>query len=206
MLKVLNLRNLTGKIYIAVSGGSDSMAALHFLMSGGREVEVLHFNHMTDYGHRAECFVRNFCQMNNIKIHISRAKEMPQSSKESSWRDMRYEFFSNFVDAPIVTAHNLDDSIETWAMASFREGVCKTIPYSRNNVIRPFLLNRKSAMVDWCVRKAVPWIEDESNQSSDYTRNMVRNEMMPFILRINPGIDKLVRKKIIEACKEAGIE
>jgi len=76
-------------------------------------------------------------------------------------------------------------------------GTAKVIPMIRNNVLRPFLTTRKRVFENWCRIYAVPFIEDESNYDTKYMRNYIRNEMMPHVLRVNPGIHKLV-KKIVE--------
>jgi tRNA(Ile)-lysidine synthase len=68
----------------------------------------------------------------------------------------------------------------------------------RNNVLRPFLTTRKSEFIRWCIHHNVPWIEDHSNMDTKYTRNYIRNEMMPHVLKVNPGIHTLV-KKIVES-------
>ena len=46
--------------------------------------------------------------------------------------------------------------------------------------------------------KNVPWIEDESNLDTAYTRNYIRNEMMTNVLKVNPGIHKTIAKKVTE--------
>ena len=75
-------------------------------------------------------------------------------------------------------------------------GQGKIIPYRNGNVIRPFRLTEKSQFVDWCKRHDVDWIEDQSNTDTKYMRNYIRHEVMPKILKINPGINKVVAKKV----------
>jgi tRNA(Ile)-lysidine synthase len=75
-------------------------------------------------------------------------------------------------------------------------GKGKIIPYTNQNVIRPFRLNRKSEFENWCRRFNVPWIEDQSNQDTKYMRNFIRHEVMPKVMVINKGIHKVVAKKV----------
>ena len=107
---------------------------------------------------------------------------------------MRYEFFSKF-DFPIITCHHLDDCVETYLFSCLR-GFQSVIPYSKRNVIRPFLLNEKSVFYKWCEGKNVPFVEDESNLSVDYSRNRIRHNIVPEALLVNPGLKTVVKKMI----------
>lgn len=187
---------LPRKLYLACSGGVDSMAALDFLRRK-HHIDVLHYDHGTAHGERARDFVANYCAKNNIGIRIDSVKETipPGPSREEWWREKRYTFFDNYQNHPVVTCHHLDDCVETWVWSSLH-GTSKYIPYRRGNVIRPFRLTRKRNFELWCGLNNVPWIEDHSNRDTHYTRNYIRHEMMPHVLRINPGIHKTIAKKV----------
>jgi tRNA(Ile)-lysidine synthase len=75
-------------------------------------------------------------------------------------------------------------------------GEGKVIPYQNENVIRPFRLNRKHEFINWCKRKDVSWIEDKSNLDTSYIRNYIRNNIVEQLLVINPGLHKVIAKKI----------
>jgi tRNA(Ile)-lysidine synthase len=189
---------LPRKVYLACSGGVDSMAALDFLRRN-HHVTVLHFNHMTSHGAKAQEFVYNYCNQNDIEFNTSYAKGTipPGPSKEAWWREQRYAYLDKFQDAPVITCHHLDDCVETWIWSSLN-GTGKFIPYRRNNVIRPFRLTRKRDLELWCNLHNVPWIQDDSNEDIHYTRNYIRHEMMPNVLKVNPGIHKTIGKKVKE--------
>lgn len=189
---------LPRKLYLACSGGVDSMAALDFLRRN-HIVEVLHFDHGTAHGEQAKEFVVNYCIKNNIAFKVDCVKQTipPGPSKEEWWRERRYEFFDHYQDHPVITCHHLDDCVETWVWSSMH-GTGKWIPYRRGNVIRPFRLTRKRDFEMWCRIHNVPWIEDSSNEDIHYTRNYIRHEMMPHVLRVNPGIHKTIAKKVRE--------
>jgi tRNA(Ile)-lysidine synthase len=195
MIKVQS--KLPKKLYLACSGGVDSMAALDFLRRK-HDIKVLHFNHGTAHGDLAERFVRDYCRANNISYIIDRVKQTcpPGPSREAWWREKRYEFLHRYDVAPVITCHHLDDCVETWLMSSMH-GTGKWIPYRNRNVIRPFRLNRKRDFEMWCALQNVPWIEDDSNEDIHYARNFIRHEMMPSVLKVNPGIHKTIRKKIV---------
>ena len=193
MIKVLG-KIPKGEFGIACSGGVDSMAILDFLLNGGYQPYVLYFNHNTDHGQVAEDFVTKYCQDKGLKLFTGRTELSPKSNKEKIWSDLRYEFFSKF-DFPIITCHHLDDCVETYLFSCLR-GFQSVIPYSKRNVIRPFLLNEKSVFYKWCEGKNVPFVEDKSNLSVDYSRNRIRHNIVPEALLVNPGLKTVVRKMI----------
>lgn len=189
-------------ISVAVSGGVDSMAALDFLRRN-HTVRVMHFNHDADNADEAEDLVVEYCNKHNIEYLVGHLRswmyEKPQGmSQEEYWREARYRFLDSgnpsIVD-PVITCHHLDDCVETWIWSSLH-GESKLIPYRRNVVIRPFRLTRKRDFELWAAFNNVPYVHDTSNNNLNYTRNYIRNEMMPHVLRVNPGIYKTVQKKV----------
>ncbi len=193
MIKVLG-QIPKGEFGIACSGGVDSMAILDFLVKGRYNPHVIYFNHNTEHGNLAEKFITEYCSNNNLNLFVGRTELKPTSNKEKIWSDLRYEFFSKF-DFPIMTCHHLDDCVETYIFSCLR-GFQSVIPYSKGNVIRPFLLNEKSVFEKWCKQKMVPFIQDESNDCLDYSRNRIRHQIVPESLLVNPGLKTVVKKMI----------
>jgi len=196
------LGKLPSSVYLACSGGADSMAILDFLIKGGRDVIVLHFNHGTNHGAEAETFVKEYCENNSIEIRVGQVSN-PKASGESPeeyWRNERYSFLSEFVDRKIIMVHHLGDQVENWLFTSIRNGNPTLIPYKRCSVdaviIRPFLITKKEVFESWCERKKVPYVVDPSNFSDKYARSYIRKELVPRAMKINPGIHKLIKKKV----------
>ena len=189
---------LPRELYLACSGGVDSMVALDFLRRK-HDVRVLHFNHGTEHGRKAEKFVVDYCREQGINYIVERVREKetipPGASKEAWWREKRYAFFDKYDVHPIVTAHHLDDCVETYIFSCLR-GFQSVIPYSRSNIIRPFLMNEKSLFETWCSDKGVPFIQDDSNDCLEHSRNRIRHEIVPEALKVNPGLKTVVRKMI----------
>lgn len=184
-------------VYVACSGGVDSIATAHFLMNN-HDVTLLFFDHGTETSYDALEFVKDFAVSNAVKLEVgnlSRLKENHESLEEY-WRKERYNFFHSF-DREVITSHHLDDCVETWIWSSLH-GEGKIIPYRNKNVIRPFRLNRKSQFINWCKRKKVSWIEDTTNQDTKYMRNYIRHEIVPKTLVVNPGIHTVIAKKIAQ--------
>jgi tRNA(Ile)-lysidine synthase len=195
MIKLLN--SLPKKLTVALSGGVDSMALLDFL-SRKHDVNAAFFHHGTENSAKAWEFVSSFCEQRKINLKtglIGSPDRKKGQSKEEHWREQRYTFLSSC--ETVVTGHNLDDCVETWVWSSLH-GTPKLIPYSRGNVLRPLLCTRKAKLIEWCQKNNVPWVEDQSNTDTKYTRNFIRHELMGGILKVNPGIHKLIHKKIVE--------
>ena len=191
------LEKVPDRVYLACSGGADSMAALDFLNNGRRNVTVAHFNHGTPHSEIADSFVTSYCKSSSIpmvKKAISREKN-PRESWEEYWSDCRNSFF-NSLDAPVVTAHHLDDVCEWWVFTSLH-GNPRLIPSKNKNVLRPFLTTPKSSLVSWCDRRRVPYVEDPSNNDNKHHRNLIRNNIMKHAFKINPGLHKTIFKKLV---------
>jgi tRNA(Ile)-lysidine synthase len=193
---------LKRKINVACSGGVDSIAVVDFLLNG-HDVNLLFFDHGTETSKDAlEFLTEEFIPNKKIPEHrkltfevgtITRTKKVRESWEEY-WRNQRYEWFHSFEDE-VITCHHLDDCVETWIWSSLN-GEGRIIPYRNRNVIRPFRFNRKQEFINWCNRKGVAWIEDASNDDTKFMRNFIRQELMPKALVVNPGLHKVIRKKV----------
>lgn len=186
-------------ITVAFSGGVDSVAAVDFL-SKNHKVTCAFFHHRTENSTKAHGFVSEFCEDRKLPLVIGiLSKEKPKNkSMEEHWRDERYKFLNNF--PTVVTAHHLDDCIETWLWSSMH-GKPTLIPHTRGNVIRPFLTTPKSEFFDWCVRKNLSFCHDTSNDDDNYIRNYIRKYITPHAYHVNPGLDKVIKKMVTDACK-----
>ena len=193
--------NLSRELFVACSGGVDSMATLDFL-SNNHEVTVCFFDHGTGPSREALEFVSE--QTKKYKCgfiygKITRDKHSKESMEEY-WRNERYKFFHS-INGTVLTGHHLDDCVETWVWSSMH-GEGKIIPYANKNVIRPFRGTRKRDFQLWADLKNVPYIEDDTNKDVCYTRNYIRHKMMPNVLRVNPGIHKTIAKKVKQDVKQ----
>ena len=190
------------RVSVAVSGGPDSMAALDFVCRGLRDVQVLHFDHGTPHARDARAFVEDYCKNARLNLIVSglQREKGPQESPEEYWRSERIRFFKEQSNhGPIVTAHHLDDAIEWWIFTSLH-GDPRMMPIENHEtgIIRPFLMTEKAELISWCRKRSVPYVEDPSNNSRDYMRNRIRHDIMPHALHVNPGLKKVIRKKLLQ--------
>ncbi len=189
-------------VEVALSGGSDSMAALYFLKSSNRHVTAAFFHHGTETSEKSYERVVEACRLLEVPLRIGRITSHGSEVKnlEATWRKERYEFFS-YSENPVVTAHHLDDAVEWWIFSSLH-GEGKLIPRIRDGYLRPFLLCRKFDLTQICDKHNVDYYEDKTNFLQDRPRVLIRNKMMYDCLKINPGLHKVVKKKYLKEIED----
>lgn len=186
-----------GQVYVALSGGVDSVVLAHFL-SKTRQVHCLHFNHGTPNAPLFEKFCTEFCAKYELSLtigNISQEKHKDQSWEEF-WRINRYAFLKSF-NQTVLTAHNLNDQVENWIWSSLH-GNPRLMPYKNGCIERPLIATSKEAIKQYAEYKQLEWIEDPSNQDVEYMRNFIRHELLPKALVVNPGLFKVVYKKMLQ--------
>jgi len=183
---------------VAVSGGVDSMVLVDFLMNAGHKPDLLFYHHNTKTSDEALDFLLHFSEEKKLNLITGRLiEEMPKGeSLENWWREKRYDFFDKY-NGTIALAHHLNDAVETWIFNSIH-GNPRTIPYQRGRyIIRPLLTTTKKEIVNWSKAKNVKFVEDKSNMDQKFARNRIRHSIIPEVLKVNPGIEKVVKKMII---------
>lgn len=186
---------LPRELYVACSGGVDSMAAVSFLQKN-HKLHLIFVDHKTQTSKEAKEFLKSKFREDLLVFEID--ENVPNGiSQEEHWRNQRYRVFHQIgsQNKTVVTCHHLDDCVETWIWSSMH-GNGKIIPYRNRNVVRPFRLTQKQEFVKWCTRRNIEWVEDNSNKDTKYTRNYIRHEFMPHVLTVNPGIQKVIAKKV----------
>lgn len=188
---------LPRQLYLAVSGGVDSVVALDFL-ANNHDITVVHVNHNEGNSEKATKLVLSLVKKYKCDYRIYYPGNLKQKheSLEEYWRNQRYSAF-HFMNEPVITCHHLNDCVENWVWTSLH-GEGKIISYANKNVLRPFRLNNKRVFIDYAIKHDLKWIEDESNKDLSLTRNYIRQVMMPHVLHVNPGIEKTIKKKVKE--------
>lgn len=182
---------------LACSGGIDSMVVLDFLRKYPKnKFRLLYMNHGTEHGNEAEAFLKYISNKFSLELIVGNIKneKVKGQSPEEYWREERYNFFNNFKE-PIITAHHLNDVLETWIFSCLN-GNPKLINYQRNNVIRPFLLVSKEQIKQWADKNCVEWIEDKSNNETKYSRNKIRHNLIPIAKEVNQGLETMIKNKL----------
>ena len=192
---------------VAVSGGPDSMAVLHWLTKGAKDriKNIIHVDHGTgEFANSARIVTRDYVKSLGLedlfRVHYINTARPKYQSKEHFWREQRLQFFSLYQEYPTVTAHNLDDCVEEYIMNKMvRFGPGNTIKYNGpSNVARPFRCWTKMDMKLYCKENKVPYLDDPSNEDIRFTRNRIRRIIVPNLLSLNPGLFNQVRKMILK--------
>lgn len=195
----------SGRIGLAVSGGSDSVALAFLLTKGGKKRNVakrfvvLH----VDHGLRPESkeeyrFVRALARRLGVPFKGIHTKVVRRGgeSLEMAARRVRLAFFEKCMKSleldAIATGHHMDDMAETFLMKLRRASLCGMRERSEVGgirFVRPLLGCRDSELREYLVRYGEEWREDASNGDVSIERNRVRHEVIPFLERtLDPHI------------------
>ena len=194
-----NLIEKGDSIVSAVSGGSDSVFMLEMLLAIKSDYElniiVCHVNHglRGAEAQRDEDFVKKLEEKNGLIYEVEHidmagyAKEHSLTCEEAG-RKLRYLFFEEIKEKykadKVAIAHNENDVAETIFLNIFRgtglDGL-ESIPLRRDFYIRPILCFEKSEILDFLKENNIHYVDDSTNFTNDYKRNMIRNEIIPFI-------------------------
>jgi len=206
-IKKYNLIETGDKIVLGVSGGPDSISMLHILNEIKNEykieIYVAHINHMIrEEADEDEKYVQQYCKNNNIEFFDKRidVQEIAHNQKigtEEAGRNIRYEFFEEVLQEvganKIAIAHNKNDKIETIIMNLLRgsglSGLKGIEPIRDNKFIRPLIECERQEIEQYCEEQKLNPRIDKTNFENDYTRNKIRNIVIPYIKeQFNPNV------------------
>lgn len=168
------------KYIVAVSGGVDSMVLLDMMVrSGAGELIVAHFDHgiRPDSRHDAT-FVGSIAKQHGLHFETKREELGPKAS-EALARERRYAFLRHLAkkhDAKIVTAHHLDDLVETVAINVTRGTGWRGLAALDSDITRPLLDMEKAELLNYATKRGITWHEDSTNASAAYLRNRLRQK------------------------------
>lgn len=212
-IETYNLIEKNDKIVIGVSGGPDSICLLHVLYGLkeklGIEIVVAHVNHMLrDVADLETEYVQNFCKKLGIECYVKKADilEISKTLKkgtEEVGRQVRYDFFDEVAKKTnsnkIATAHNSNDRAETVILNILRgsglSGLKGIEPIRDNKYIRPLINTDRQDIENYCNDNKLEPKYDKTNNENIYTRNKVRNTVIPYIKKeFNPNIIKTINR------------
>lgn len=206
-IKKYKLIEAGDKIVLGVSGGPDSISMLNILNEIKDELKfeiyVAHINHMIrEEAIDDEKYVQEYCEKSNIQFFVKRAdvEQIAKTKKmgtEETGRKIRYDFFEevmkNVGANKIAIAHNKNDKIETIIMNLLRgsaiSGLKGIEPIRDNKYIRPLIECERQEIEKYCNDNKLKPRIDKTNFENDYTRNKIRNIVIPYIEKeFNPNI------------------
>ena len=188
------------KILLAVSGGIDSICMTHLFKESGIKSGIAHCNFRLreEESDMDEDFVRQLAQKYNFPffvMHFNTADyaRLQKISIQMAARELRYNWFENLRKlhgfSMIATAHNADDSIETFFINLLRgtgiQGLTG-IKVKNDHLIRPLLFACRNEIEDYCRNQNLEFRIDSSNNSDKYLRNRIRHSLIPLLSEMNP--------------------
>ena len=185
--------NQRGNFYIALSGGLDSTVLLHLMHSLRKEYQfeltALHVNHQLQLSSDSwEEHCIELCNAMDIPIHTTRLTL--SSNSEVAAREARYQWFSEEIvpGSALLTAHHRQDRAETFLFNLMRGSGSAGLsslrairPFHGSKLVRPLLVLSREQVRDYAMVHQLKWVEDPSNQLTSYSRNQIRQNVVPIL-------------------------
>ena len=200
-------KHLKGRtLYVACSGGVDSVILFHLMRLISEKVNLLHVNYnLRGVESEKDCaFVSELAKEYSVPVFIKEVDTNAYLDKyggnlQEVARDIRYNFFEEYLskdkDALLVLGHHADDQVETFFQHLARKsgilGMSCMLDVDRQ-LIRPLLTYSKEAIYSLAALHNWKWREDSSNLEIKYTRNKLRNEFIPQMEREIPTLKESV--------------
>lgn len=196
-------------VWVAVSGGVDSMVLLHVLQALGHPCRVAH----VDHGLRGEAsdgdraFVEAHCAKYGLPIEVARVDvkaraEVTGESKQMAARALRRTWFHELIERgpqKLATAHHADDAVETFFLGLIQGMGARgwgSIPVQKDGIIRPLITVTRDEILAYARAHDIRWREDASNTEEAYLRNRVRHELLPMLEGWRPGTQRTVARNV----------
>jgi len=200
-IKKENLFSHHDRLLVAVSGGLDSVVLCELLYRAGFDFVIAHCNFRLrgEESDRDERFVVQVAEKYGKNVLVKAfdtsvyAAERKLSIQVAA-RQLRYDWFREVLEdwgaGNVLTAHHLDDNIETLLMNFFKgtgiSGLRGMLP-RQGIVVRPLLFTGRAALQQFALETGLIWVEDSSNESDKYTRNYFRHRIIPGIEEVFPN-------------------
>lgn len=200
---LLNHNKKDYKYLLAISGGVDSMVLLDLFRQTATQFQVAHCNFQL---RGADAFadedlVRHYCGKHQIPFHsiqfnVEEFKATGNYSTEMACRILRYNWFDKIIKQNnldyLVTAHHLNDNIETFMINLSRGTGIKGLigmQIENNKIFRPLLHLTKEQILTYAKINNLVWHEDYTNLTDEYTRNKIRHHITPILNEIHPKFE-----------------
>ncbi|MBQ9513442.1 MAG: tRNA lysidine(34) synthetase TilS [Clostridia bacterium] len=200
-------------VAVAVSGGKDSMALLHYLFFNADKMGVKVICLNVEHGIRGESsvrdslFVKSFCKKYGIPlisyaVDSKKKAEEDKLSLEEGARVLRYQCFFDAIDTKkcdyVATAHHRRDNVESVLLNLFRgtglKGATGIKETYKEKIIRPLLNASKEEIEEYIEKNGIPFVTDETNLVDDYSRNFIRLNVLPKIEEIFPNAESNIAR------------
>lgn len=192
---------LKNKFILACSGGVDSVVLAHLCCQCRLDFAMAHCNFKLrcSESDEDERFVRELAKKLKKPIWVKQFNtqtyvESQKISVQMAARELRYAWFNELMDTQhikmLVTAHQLDDNLETFVINLSRGTGIKGligIPPKTETIARPLLPFSRVRIMEYAIREQIDWREDQSNAETKYLRNKIRHEIIPLLKETHPA-------------------
>ncbi len=191
-------------VVVGLSGGADSVCLLFILLDMKKELDLevsaIHVNHgiRGNEAQRDEDFCHELCHTYKVpfkcvKVDVPAIAKQRGESIEEAGRNIRYEEYNIYADViganKIAVAHNRNDVAETFMFQLFRgsrlTGLSGIRPMN-GRIIRPILQLTRKEIEQYLSGKRQGYVVDSTNQSLQYSRNFIRNKILPSAEELQP--------------------
>lgn len=188
---------MSAPVTVGLSGGADSVALVCVLVRMGHSVEARHCNFglRGAESDRDEQFCHDLCARLGVPLAVRRfdvgaRRRATGESVEMACRELRYGWWREEGVETLAVAHHSDDNVETLMLNLMRgSGIAglKGMMPRNGNVVRPLLCVSRADILGFLADCGVGYVTDSTNASSEYTRNRIRNRLVPRIESLFPG-------------------
>jgi tRNA(Ile)-lysidine synthase len=204
------LVNAKKSTILTVSGGVDSVVLCDLFHAAKFSFIIAHCNFQLrgKESNDDEDFVRNLAAKYGVEVFAKRFDtkaygEGKSISTQLAARELRYAWFEELRQEKkfklIATAHHLNDNIET-ILFNLTKGTgirgLRGILLRQGNIIRPLLFASREEIEDYQLGQKLEYREDSSNAEDKYTRNKIRQQIIPVLKEINPSLEATFAEKI----------
>lgn len=180
------------ELFLGLSGGIDSISLLHDLAQFPKlksKLTAIHINHgLSPKSYLWARQVAEETKARGIRLILKEITINGRSNLEEEARNKRYDVFSRFIlpKTALILAHHANDQAETLLLNLLRgsgidglSAMQSARDFAKGSILRPYLHVPKETIVSFAKENKLRWVEDESNLSTEFSRNFLRHEIFP---------------------------
>lgn len=196
-------------LWVAYSGGVDSHVLLHMLVQlrshYSFNLKAVHIHHgLNSKADNWQSHCESICRSLEVDL-VCHHMDLSSSHEniEARARELRYDFFASLLQSHdcLLTGHHQDDQAETVLLQLLRGAGPKGMSampmrsaLGEGLLLRPFLNITRDELLKYASEHQLRWIDDDSNHNTRFTRNFIRQEIMPLLKRRWPNVTEAIAR------------
>lgn len=200
------MNNSLPTYWVAYSGGLDSTVLLHQLVQQKKEnLRAVHIHHgLNPKANDWQQHCENVCREFNVELTIHKIDlSASHENIEERARNLRYEFFASLLQENdcLLTGHHQDDQAETVLLQLLRGAGPKGLSampekskLGKGFLLRPFLNIPRDELLVYAQEHQLKWIDDDSNHNTHFSRNFIRQEIIPLLKQRWPSVSETISR------------